>query len=132
VLTANYGLLTFDAEQALLLTAVAGSYLTGRYSSQGHVYGLDGMYALNNQWDISASLQQVRSSARFSMPSTVPAIGAYTRLDTTESLATARLDWRFAKQFGCMLDYRFSAYRADDRQYNGDVHSTTVALTARW
>jgi len=25
-----------------------------------------------------------------------------------------------------------SAYRADDRQYNGDIHSTTVALTARW
>jgi hypothetical protein len=132
VLTANYGLLTFDAEQALLLTPVAGSYLTGRYSSRGHVYGLDGMYALNDQWDISASLQQVRSSARFSMPSTVPAIGSYTRLDTTESSATARIDWRFAKQFGCMLDYRFSAYRANERQYNGDIHSTTVALTARW
>jgi len=132
VLTANYGLLAFDAEQALLLTPSASSYLTGSYVSRGHVYGLNGVYALNDQWDISAGLQQTRSSARFSMPSTVPAIGAYTRLDTTESSATARVDWRFAKQFGCMLDYRFSAYRADDRQYNGDIHSTTVALTAHW
>jgi len=132
VLTANYGLLAFDAEQALLLTPSATSYLTGSYVSRGHVYGLNGVYALNDQLDISAGLQQTRSSARFSMPSTVPAIGAYTRLDTTESSATARVDWRFAKQFGCMLDYRFSAYRADDRQYDGDIHSTTVALTARW
>ena len=132
VLTANYGLLAFDAEQALLLAPAASTQLTGDYSSRGHVYGLDGVYALNDQWDLSAGVQQVRSSARFSLPSSVPAIGSYTRLDTTESSATARIDWRFAKQFGCMLDYRFSAYRADDRQYNGDVHSTTVALTARW
>lgn len=132
VLTANYGLLAFDAEQALLLSPSAGSQLTGNYSSLGHVYGLDGIYALNDQWDLSASLQQVRSTARFSLPSTAPAIGAYTRLDTTESSASARIDWRFAKQFGCMLDYRFSSYRSDDRQYDGDIHSTTVSLTARW
>lgn len=132
VLTANYGLLAFDAEQALLLAPAASSQLTGNYSSLGHVYGLDGVYALSDQWDLSASLQQVRSTARFSLPSTAPDIGAYTRLDTTESSALARIDWRFAEQFGCMLDYRFSAYRSDDRQYNGDVHSTTVSLTARW
>lgn len=132
VLTASYGLLAFDAKQALLLTPSATAYLTGRYSSLGHVYGLDGVYALDDQWDLSAGLQQVRSSARFTMPSSAPAIGSYTRLDTTESSAMARIDWRFAKQFGCMLDYRFSAYRSDDRLYNGDVHSTTVSLTARW
>jgi hypothetical protein len=133
MLTASYGLLAFDAEQALLLSPSAGSpQLTGDYSSLGHVYGLDVVYALNDQWDLSSSLQQVRSSARFSLPSSVPAIGSYTRLDSTESSASARIDWRFAKQFGCMLDYRFSAYRAEDRRYNGDIHSTTVALTARW
>lgn len=132
VVTASYGCLAFDAEQAMLLAPSATSALSADYSSLGHVYGLDGVYTINDQLDISASLQQVRSSASFRMPATAADIGSFTRLDTTESSASTRVDWRFTKQFGCVLDYRFSAYRSDDSQYNGDVHSTTVSLTARW
>lgn len=132
VLTASYGCMAIDAQQATLLTPTATTSLTTNYSSLGHLFSLNSVYAANDQLDLSASLQQVRSSASFQLPSSAPAIGSFNRLDTTESSASMRIDWRFAKQFGWMLEYRFSGYRSDDRQYNGDIHSTTAALTARW
>ena len=132
VVTASYGCMATDAEQAMLLTPTASSYLTTHYASLGHVYGLDSVYNFNDRLDISASLQQVRSSASFRMPSQSYDIGADNRLDTTESSASVRLDWRLNRHFGWMLDYRISAYRSDDTHHNGDIHSTTVSLTARW
>lgn len=132
VLTASYGCMAIDAQQVLLLTPTATSSLTTNYSSLGHVYSLDGVYAAGDGLDLSASLQQVRSRASFQLPSSAPDIGSYNRLNTSESSALARIDWRFAKHMGGMLEYRFSAYRSDERQYNGDIHSTTVSLTARW
>lgn len=147
VLTASYGCMALDANQALLFSPQSASSLTAtRYSSLGHVYGLDGVYSFSDQLDLSFGLQQVRSRATYEVPAQLFAlagppvypvastagIGSYNRLDSTESSASARIDWRFAKHLGLMLDYRFSSYRSDDTQYNGDIHSTTVSLTARW
>lgn len=144
VVTASYGCMALDAHQALLLSVQSANALAATgYSSLGHVYGLEGVYAVDDRIDLSFGLQQVRSSARFQVadqsfslagpyPATTAGIGSYNRLDTTESSASTRIDWRFSKHLGWMLDYRFSAYRSDDAQYNGDIHSTTVSLTARW
>ena len=130
--TATYGCIAIDTREAMLLTAAAGSSLATRYSSIGHLYGLDAVYAAGDRLDLSASLQQVRSTAAFTLPAPGTMVGSFNRLNAIESSASTRLDWRFARYFGWMLEYRFSAYRSDDSQYNGDIHSTTVALSARW
>lgn len=144
VMTASYGCSVIDARQALLFSSqTANSLSTTNYSSLGHVYGLEGVYAANDQLDLSLGLHQIRSNARFQVPSqaftltgpyaaTTTGIGSYNRLETTESSVSTRVDWRFVKHLGAVLEYRFSAYRSDDLQYNGDIHSTTVSLTARW
>lgn len=131
VLTATYGCVAIDASQAMLLGGGTSS-LASRYSSLGHLYGLDAVYAATDRLDLSASLQQVRSRATFQLPAASPDIGSFNRLDATETAAATRIDWRFSRHLGASLDYRFSAYRSDDPQYNGDLHSTTVSLTARW
>lgn len=144
VMTASYGCMALNARQTLLLSPqTANSLITTNYTSLGHVYGLDGVYAVNDQLDLSIGLQQVRSTASFQVPAqsftlagvyaaTTAGIGSYGHLNTTESSASARIDGRFNTHLGWALDYRFSAYRSDDRQYDGDLHSATVSLTARW
>ena len=144
VVTTSYGCMAIDARQALLFSPqTAASLATSNYSSLAHVYGLDGSYAINDRVDLSVSLQQVRSRADFQVPAqsftlasaysaTTAGIGSFGHLDTIESSVASRIDWRLYKQFGWMLEYRFSAYRSDETQYNGDIHSATVSLTARW
>jgi hypothetical protein len=144
VVTTSYSCMAIDAQQAMLFsTATASSLTATNYSSIGHLYGVDAVFAATDQIDLSLSLQQVRSRAIFDVPSqsfvisaptvsTTTGIGSYNRLVSTESSISSRVDWRFNKTFGAALDYRYSAYRADDAQYNGDLHVTTVTLTARW
>ncbi|MDY0384760.1 hypothetical protein [Trichlorobacter sp.] len=135
VLTVTYGWLGLDARQTSLFNPADATTRTATsYTSQAHVYGLEGAYAANDRLDIGLGLHQTRSQARFQVPSwsSAAGIGTDSRLDTTETAASGRLDWRLTPHLGCLLEYRFSAYRGQDRRYDADLHQTLLSLKARW
>jgi hypothetical protein len=114
------------------------------YQSSAHVYGIDALYALAEQVDLSLAFQQVFSRSRFSMPDRVftlagvagtfstAGISGLTRLDATESGVRARVDWHATRHAGCSLDYSFRKYRSGNPLFDGSVHTTMLSLTARW
>jgi len=151
-ITASYAFLQADIDQTVLFTSLSpGSLAATNYRSRAHVYGIDAVYALTNETDLSISMQQVFSDARFSVPSaagfsltdtsTVPplttdfstaGISALTRLASTETGLAARADWRISRHFGCSLGYSFRLYDSGVPLLDGSVHETMLAVTARW
>lgn len=146
VITTGYSCMAIEAQQAMLFSpATSNSLSTSNYSSIGHLYSIDAQLAATDQIDLALSLQQIRSRAVYHVdnrsftitgpplyPATTSGIGSYNRLVATESAIESRIDWRFSKMFSAALNYRFSAYRAEDAIYNGNLHTTTITLTARW
>jgi hypothetical protein len=139
VLTTSYSFLNNDTDQTILFTSLSlGSLAATNYRSQAHVYGIDAMYSPVETLDFSASFQQVRSSSRFSVPPLADAtyssegITGLTKLDSTETGVSARIDWRVTSVLGCAVDYNFRRYESGQPIYDGSVHSTMVTLKARW
>lgn len=142
-LTTSYSLLQLDTDQILLLTNLSRNALAAtNYRSTSHVYGLDAVYAVSEQLDLSLGFQQVLSTARFSVPNSgfeIPptsystaGITDLTRLDTTESGVSARADWRVTAMLGCVLDYSFRLFDSGNSINDGSVHTTMLSLKARW
>lgn len=149
-ITASYSFLQSDTDQAILFTTQSpGSLAAGNYRATAHVYGIDAVYALAEQVDLSLAFQQVRSDSRFNVQPnsaytvldtssgttetfTTAGITGLTRLDTTETGVSARADWRLGKHLGCALDYSFRLFDSGNPLFDGAVHATMLALTARW
>lgn len=149
-ITASHSFLQSDTDQTILFTTQSpGSLAAGNYRTAAHVYGIDAAYALSEQLDVSLGLQQVRSNSRFSVQPdsaytvldtssgtlttfTTAGITGLTRLDTTETGIAARADWRLGKHVGCALDYSFRLFDSGNPLFDGAVHATSLALTARW
>lgn len=149
-ITTSYSFLQSDTDQTILFTTQSpGSLAAGNYRAAAHVYGIDTVYALSEQVDLSLAFQQVRSSSRFDVRPdsaytvldtssgtlttfTTAGITALTRLDTTETGVSARADWRLGKHAGCALDYSFRLFDSGNPLFDGAVHATMLTLTARW
>lgn len=138
-LTTTYSFLQTDTDQTVLFTNLSlGTLAASNYRALAHVYGLDAVYALSDDLDLSASLQQVRSFSRFQVPPLADAayssagITGLTNLDSSETGVSARADWRFTRVLGCGLEYRFRRYDSGQPLFDGSVHSTMVSLKARW
>lgn len=135
MLTATYGWLGLDARQTFLFNPADATTRTATsYRSHAHMYGLEGTYAASDRLDLGLGLHQTRSLARFQVPlwSAASGIGNDSRLDTTETTTSGRLNWQVTSQFGCLLEYRFTAHRGQDSRYDADLHQTLLSLTARW
>jgi hypothetical protein len=138
-LTASYSFLQSDMDQTMLFTTTVAPAATN-YRSTAHVYGIDAVYAATKEMDLSLSFQQVFSDARFDVQNVVDStstlstagITDLTRLATTETGLAARADWRISRHFGCSLGYSFRLYDSGVPQFDGSVHETMLALTARW
>ncbi|MBI2355191.1 MAG: MtrB/PioB family outer membrane beta-barrel protein [Deltaproteobacteria bacterium] len=149
-ITASHSFLQSDIDQTILFTTQSpGSLAAGNYLATAHVYGIDAAYALSEQLDLSLAFQQVRSNSRFNVQPdstytvldtssgqlatfTTAGITGLTRLDTTETGIAARADWRVGKHVGCALDYSFRLFDSGNPLFDGAVHATSLALTARW
>lgn len=148
--TTSYSFLQSDTAQTLLLNSLSQSaLLAANYRSTAHVYGIDAVYAASDRLDLSLGLQQVRSDARFSVPSNVAfsatntttgvvtnysssGIGDLSKLVTTETGISTRVDWRITDLLGCVLDYGYRLYDSDSSVFDGSVHTATVSVRARW
>jgi len=148
-ISTSYSFLQSNVNQTLLLTNLSqNALLAANYRSSAHVYGVDAVYAATEQLDLSLAFQQIRSKARFDVPDNAtfstlnppnpPAVYSsagitdLTRLDSTETAASARADWRITALLGCSLDYSFRRYESGQVLFDGSVHSTMVTLKARW
>ena len=145
--TTHYSYLEADTNQSTLysnLIADSSPLVVTNYHSSSHVYGIDAVYSVAEPLDISLSFQQVRSQARYAVPDrtftlagvtgefSTAGITDLTRLTSTETGVSARMDWRINALLGCSLDYSFKMYKSGQTLYDGSVHSTIVALKARW
>jgi hypothetical protein len=143
----HYSYQEADISQSILfanLIADPSPLVASNYRSSSHIYGVDAVYAISEPLDISLAFQQVRSQVRFNVQNksftlagvagvfNTTGISEMTRLDTTETGASARADWRFNTLLGCSLDYNFRMYDSGNSLYDGSVHSTMVTLKARW
>jgi hypothetical protein len=145
--TTHYSYLEADTNQSTLysnLIADSSPLVVSNYHSSSHVYGIDAVYSVVEPLDISLAFQQVRSQARYEVPDrsftlagvtgefSTAGITDLTRLDTTETGVSVRLDWRINALLGCSLDYSFKMYESGQPLYDGSVHSTIATLKARW
>jgi hypothetical protein len=145
--TANYSYLESETDQSTLfasLIADSAPLTVSNYRSSSHVYGIDAVYAVAEPLDISLAFQQVRSQSRFEVADrsftlagvagvfNTSGISGLTRLDSTETGASARADWRITPRAECSLDYSFRKYESGQALYDGSVHSTMLTLKARW
>lgn len=142
-LTTSYSFLHSNTKQPIIFSNQSPDSLSATsYDSVAHVYGIDASYAVNEQLDLALAFQQVRSNARFDVqdvsytvaPTTYTTSGItdLTRLDSTETGVSARVDWRFTEMFGSSLDYGFRLYDSGNPLYDGSVHTTTLSFKARW
>ena len=139
VVTTSYSFLRNNTDQTILFTSQSlGTLAASNYRSQAHVYGLDAVYALSENLDISASFQQTRSISRFTVPPLADltfssaGITELTTLNSTETGVSTRADWRMTALLGCSLDYNFRMYESGQPLYDGKVHATMLTLKARW
>lgn len=143
----NYSYLEAGGDQSLLLSnliADSSPLVTGTYRSAAHVYSVDAVYGVADPLDVSLALQQVRSRVRFDLPvrtftlAGVPeafdtsGISGLSRLDSTETGISARLDWRMTALLGCMLEYGYRQYDSGNPAIDGSVHTTMLLLKGRW
>jgi hypothetical protein len=145
--TSHYSYLEADINQSILFSSIiadSAPLVVSNYSSSAHIYGLDIVYAVGEPLDVSLAFQQVRSKARFDVPDrtfvlagvagtfSTSGITGLSKLDSTETGASARADWRINALLGCSLDYNFRKYDSGQSQYDGSVHSTIMTFKARW
>jgi hypothetical protein len=146
-ITASYSYLETETDQSILFDSlITGSapLTVGNYRSSSHIYGIDAAYNVSEPLDVSLAFQQVRSQARFDAADrnftldgvtgtfNTTGIGELSKLDSTETGVSARVDWRVTPFLGCSLDYSFRMYESGQPLYNGAVHSTMATIKARW
>lgn len=146
-ITAQYSYLEAHARQSLLFSSIIADpspLAASSYHSFSHVYGIDAVYSVIEPLDISLAFQQVRSQARFEVPDrsyslaglpgiySTAGITGVSKIDSTETGVSARLDWRINSLLGCSLDYGFRLFESGQPLYDGSIHSTLLTLKARW
>jgi len=149
-LTGNYSYLVAKSDQTMLLSELITTpnpQVVGSYRSTAHVYGIDAMYALNDALDLSVALQQVRSKSRFDLPfrsftlvdsngniilGDTVGISDLSKIDSTETGISTRMDLRITALIGCVLEYGYRRYDSGNPSIDGSVHTTMLQLKARW
>jgi hypothetical protein len=144
-LSGSYGLMRSSSDQAILFSGPqAASITTANYTQQSQVFAVQSVYHLDERFDLSLGLQQVRSTADFdpsrlsyitgaSTVNTTDGVREISQLATVESSLAARADYRLTSVLTCALEYAFRDY--DDRfqpQFNGSVNSVALSLAAKW
>jgi hypothetical protein len=145
----SYSFLRAEIDQASLLTELSRNALAATgYDSTSHVYSIDANYAASERVDLSLAVQQVFSRASYSVPPitefsatdssnnttlySTAGISELTRLNTTETGVSVRVDWRINTLLGCSLDYHYKIYNSGNSLYDGSAHTSMVMLKARW
>lgn len=138
--TASYAFMQSEIDQANLFSSTATPIQTaGNYSSSAHVYSIDSVFAMTRMVDLSMSFQQIFSDSRFSSSDNAPnatltsnGIGDSSRLVSTETAITTRVDWHISKHLGASLGYSCRMYDSGQTLFDGAAHETLLALTGRW
>lgn len=143
--TASYAFLRSSVDQGVLLMSALGTNHTAAdFSSEAHLYSLDSIYRLKDNWDLALLLQQINSFSRFHPAAMTVTSGAtvigdtvglaeYSRTRTVESTVSARSEYRFTENISGTLEYAFRDYRDKvDPRYTGTVQTYMVLLNAKW
>jgi hypothetical protein len=137
-ISGSYGFLRNRTDQGVLFAGTRpASNSLADYTTQAQVYSVSAVYTPAEMLDLSLLLQQVRSFSRF-VPGIADAalsseVQGISQLSTRENSLSARGEYRFTKNFSCLLDYSYRDYDDKTRgSLSGTVHAVSASVRAKW